>query len=987
MEHTGRNANSMNPPNVKATEKKCATRFITINFDRTHLAQLPEKRRNLLLLLEDELNNRELTAPSTYEVRLPLSTIIQNEGWRKFQLSDLFETPANIDEPKSLAIDERGEKKCLSSDQLVTVHEEAQLSVQSRKYTDRFHIWKLNGILQEGSLKTQIVFQKTLISSLEHLIITIPENIFDHSDHETAYSAQKGVKIIYRGILALLSNVIGFIEEVPQHNQREVSAMVNNQRVEFIKKSIAADSSLDTSVFRTCLYDDEITEAVKADLKRIRDDHRIFWDYRNLQKLSKLSHQKFARTHLEAGRGNSQLLFDLVHEDLQNQEFEMLKESFRADISLNEICPGYGVLLANQLSAERIVTAEEKRLAGILSLKVKVFRDQISEQYPILSQIEGWLGPRINRQTREFVKENEARKHDDIVRKLDEKDLQLESYIANKSLEYEKEEGELYRATLSSKKVPRYCTEFSYRIWRPKNWILEKSRDDQTFFYPLKYRVSKVRTDHHFWRWTLVANRIMNILNDGMHSILVDNMLNGHLGLKAMNLASFSYHPRWSMDERTGIVSIDRNYKRSTYMGNLEATISRYSDLRFDFERTPDEGLLGKGITRPFHVMYHLLLCTAGVLVIGVGQPLFTIINITISILIAMTAPIWAVFYSIFMLLLSCIIWDTDYPYHGHLICLTQNFLWFPIPFQVCYILFWGLGQVIFKLVQCVVYDFPMFILKGFHAHVRCGARRVWDSIMMSILRTRMKVPGVDSFWAKRIKGPGLSNNYYFQVEPEVAMNALQATLDKEDLDYYVVNEIKEINRPLRELVDFFKDLIQPLSIDAFMLPETLQLRIDKEEHLTALNEATRIRYKDLARGAINSNLRHFANRIKLTEENLSSTMARSQVIVTKFYKESIATYIGADDLMKYWMNKDLFEDDFEGLTLHYYTKTFDEDFLTPLQRADDDLIIKVIQPSFNDVVTYFPYSNANNLSEGAYSYSFTISETLLKTPLLPPDL
>lgn len=986
MEDTGRNATSMNPPNVEATEKKCATRFITINFDRTHLAQLPEKRKNLLLLLEDELNNRELTVPSTYEVRLPLSTIIQNEGWRKFQLSDLFETPANIDEPKSLAISERGEKKCLSSDQLVTVHEEAQLSVRSRKYPDRFHIWKLNGILQEGSLNTQTVFQKILSSSLEHLIITIPENIFDHSDHETNYSAQKGVKIIYRGILALLSSLIGFIEEVPQHDHSEVSAMVNNQRIEFIKESIAADSSLDTSVFRTCLYDDEITKAVKADLQRIRDDHGILWSVHNLQRLSKLSHQKFAKTHPEAGRGNSQLLFDLVHEDLQNQKFEILKESFRADISLNEICPGYGVLLANQLSAERIVTAEENRLAGILSLKVKAFHDQISQQHPILSQIEGWLGPRINRQTRGFVKENEARKHDDIVRKLLEMDLQLESYIANKSLKYEKEEGELYRATLSSKKVPSYCTDFAYHIWRPKNWIPEKSRDDQTFFYPVKYRVSKVCTDHHFWRWTLMAHRIVYILNDCMHSILVDNMLNGHLGLRAMSLASLSYHPRWSMDERTGIVSIDRNYGRSTYRANLEATISRYSDLRFDFERTPDEGLLGKGITRPFHIMYHLLLCAAGVLVIGVVQPLLTFINITISIFIAMTAPIWAVFYSIFMLLLSCIIWDIDYPYQGHLFCWTQNFLWFPIPFQVFHILYWGLGQVIFKLVQCVLYDFPMFILKGLHAYVRYGARRVWDNIMMSILRTRMKVPGVDSFWAKRIKGPGLSNNYYFQVEPEVAMNALQATLDKEDLDYYVVKETKEINRPLRELIDFFKDLLQPLSIDASMLPETHKLRLDEYVHLKALNEAARIRYKDLARGAINSNLSHSLNRIKLTEENLTSTMARSQVIVTNFYKESIATYISADDLMKYWINKDLFEDDFEGLTLHYYSKTFHKDFLTPLQRRDDDLIIKVIQPSFSDIVTYFPCSNVASL-EGTYSSSFTISEPLQKNPILPPDL
>ena len=512
---------------------------------------------------------------------------------------------------------------------------------------------------------------------------------------------------------------------------------------------------------------------------------------------------------------------------------------------------------------------------------------------------------------------------------------------------------------------------FSYRIWRPKNWILN---ENQKRFYPSKYRVSNVYTDHHFWRWNLVAHRIVYILNDGMHSILVDNMWNGHLGLRALNPASLSYHPKWSMDKRTGTVSIDCDYKRSTYMGNLKATLTRYSELRLYFERTPDEGLLGKGITRPFFVTYQLMLCTAGVLVIGVGQPLFTIINIVISIFITMTAPIWAVFYSIFMLFLSFTIWDIDYPCQGQLFCLTQKFLLFPIPFQVFHILYWGLGQIIFKLAQCVVYDFPMFILKGLHAYVRYGARRVWDSIMMSILRTRMKVPGVDSFWARRIKGPGLSNSYFFQVEPEVAINALQATLDKEDLDHYVHRETKEINRPLRELIDFFKNLLQPLSLDASMLPEIHQLRIDESKHLKALNEATSVRYRDLARGAIKSDLNNVVHKIKLTEENLRSTMARSQVIVTKFYEERIATYIGADGTMKYWMDKDLFEDDFEGLTLHYYSKTFHKDFLTPLQRTDDDLIIKVVQPSFDDVVTFFPYSDGSSSSFGTSGTDLTIS-------------
>lgn len=930
-------------------------RLVTLNFDRDHLAQLPVNRRNLLHALEVELNDFKIAAPLVYEARLPLHQTDQRPA---FRLSDLFMWASSIDEPQSLAIDEHGDKKRLSSNQFETVREKAQLSVPSRKFPDQYHVWKLNRIIQEGSLYTKIVFEETLSSSLEYVIVSIPENIFDNPDHATRFSAQKGVKTIHHGILALLSSMIGLIEERPEHEPHEVSHMVDERRIEFIKKSIAADSFLDSSVFRSCLYDKELAKTVEADLTRIRKDHRDFWISNELMSW-KQSIEKFRTMYPEADRNDPSFLNDRVREDLESQKHETLNERFRSDTYLNEICPGYGILLANQLSAAKIVSDEDTKRNRLAASRLTVINEHLSLQHPILSRIQGWAAPRINRQVEEFAKEIEVAMKNDISRRLLENGLQLELYVRSESLKFEKEEGESYRSQLSSKRVPAAIFPFTYRIWQSKNWKREKmtpttNLSKETVYVPREYEYTEIPTNRLFWRWNVALHRIKYCLNDGLYEVLVENLWNGVLGLKAMSLTSRSFYPLKTMDEGTGEISFDRNTVCSTYIGNLDATLTRYRMTRSAFESAPDEGLLGKGITRPFFVAYQVLLCTASVLVIGVGQPVLTIFNLAVSILIAVTSPLWALFFSIFMLICSFTLFDMDYPRIG------RTFFYFPIPFQLIHILFMGVGQIILKVAQCVVFDFPMFLLEGTYAYVRYCLRKVWDAMLLSILHSRMKVPGVDSFWAKRIKGPGLSNSYFYQVELEVAIAALLNTLQKEELDFYVIKETAEIKRPLRDFNNFFKDLIAPLTIDASKLPETLQLQQEEKNNLDTLKSVTRTGYEKLKEGSLGAYI-VLADRIKLTKENLDDTLAQSQEIVTAFYKERLSQYININtnpnESMKYWRDKALFEDDFKGLTAYYYGKTFHPAFLFALQATDDDFVIRVIQPSLDDVVTNFPRS------------------------------
>ena len=54
------------------------------------------------------------------------------------------------------------------------------------------------------------------------------------------------------------------------------------------------------------------------------------------------------------------------------------------------------------------------------------------------------------------------------------------------------------------------------------------------------------------------------------------------------------------------------------------------------------------------------------------------------------------------------------------------------------------------------------FLLVGI---LRRGARGLWDSVMFhTVIKSRGRIPANDGFIARRVAGPGLASNYFFQV-------------------------------------------------------------------------------------------------------------------------------------------------------------------------------------------------------------------------------
>lgn len=218
---------------------------------------------------------------------------------------------------------------------------------------------------------------------------------------------------------------------------------------------------------------------------------------------------------------------------------------------------------------------------------------------------------------------------------------------------------------------------FYIGIWNPKKWIVKElpSEEEGTHPYPLpreerrerftveKFVIHTVTSNQILWRWRLLMKRVEMYFWNGLYSILYSNLWNGPHGLRAMNISQTSFHYVNNFDQISGEILLDVNISRSTYVGNLQWIKRGYETACSDFESVQDEVILGKGISRPFHRIYHgsaLMLATT---VVFVGQPLLTLCTIIVSIFLVLPSLLWATsigilvyaFTALYMLSLSAV--------------------------------------------------------------------------------------------------------------------------------------------------------------------------------------------------------------------------------------------------------------------------------------------------------------------------------------------
>jgi hypothetical protein len=200
---------------------------------------------------------------------------------------------------------------------------------------------------------------------------------------------------------------------------------------------------------------------------------------------------------------------------------------------------------------------------------------------------------------------------------------------------------------------------------------------------------------------------------------------------------------------------------------------SNVSSMRREFEGRPDTGLIGKGVTRLFNLVWcYIIVGLFGTVLLVTLMPAAILLNCALSIVLGVTAIVWWPIALLIGFLFALLVYDWLHARYGD--------VWFPLlTALIGRVVVLGVVRMVLAVLFALIVH-PLVALFCFlFACLRAAARWTWDKLMMFlILKRRGRVPASDEFLTRRVRGPGLSFKCAFQIPTDAALVALRAQLE-----------------------------------------------------------------------------------------------------------------------------------------------------------------------------------------------------------------
>ncbi|MBI2602343.1 MAG: hypothetical protein HYW48_04740 [Deltaproteobacteria bacterium] len=903
---------------------------VEVNVDEAKLAKLsPESRALIEQALE--LIKKELTQWKSFDVRYPESKFA--EGSRVVELSSLFRKPDDS-ELERLAVDENGKQLPLSDAQMTQLRKDGIFVVPSKKYPGQNHVWKLSLLLQKGDGPITVSYQEGQAWALGQFIISVPERF----SADQPFSVGRGLNNIFYGFRGILSNLVGLVEERRKYNDYEIDNLVEEEKHKVIAAKLASFERADGSnlpVVDARLYDEKLTKQLQPVVDRIRDEFTEHW----------LKESVFAKARLlsdlqeDGWKGVS--LEEQVQLRLEEKKAAEYQRFLTEDEELESLSPGYGKLLKNHDIAVRLAELIEAKLVTMIQMQEEVIRFGIKTKHPVRSKIPKWLAARVQEGSSKFYREVRWDFLKLIPLYLEEWGLNQEAYIYWTILDFQQNVEADYRRVLADQRQPSRTFTFEERIWNSDHWGREeyKYEDEPVVYFPITHKAKNVTTNVPFWRLQLIASETKAEFKNGLYRILVSNLYNGPVGLHSM-FGKQPFYAENKMVPETGDIVPDEHSLTGTFASRWEAIWKKVREGRETFEAEPDTGFLGKKYTRWLNTFWNYGVKGFGASsVLVIGQPVVTVLNLGVSVGLTAAAPVWAPMSSMFKAVLSTTIYDVNSPgeAHGH-----ENHRWFPLmAHTVGDIGVAGLGQTVTAAgMGAIGHPLAGGVYAAYNS-IATTLRKGWDHLLATqVILKNGRLPVTDSWLAKRIAGPGISSNYFFQLRPEIALLALQAKLEAWELTHFGDATREAIEQPYTKYETFFSNLLAGIaSVDPGKNPTTKLLLDQQGARLKELEAQLAARHgalRKISQFPVDPTL------IRQSEEDQLVTLNASERLVAAFYRERIVPYLSETKVAQFWNARNLLPHDFPGLTKALYKETFSPDFLIPLEESDEYLVIEV---------------------------------------------
>ncbi|XP_063981609.1 uncharacterized protein LOC135164835 isoform X2 [Diachasmimorpha longicaudata] len=975
-----------------------------VQFDASHLRGAPAEVESLVHNIK-EVAQQFLYHWKTFPIVLPPPLSACSDGdetlvRKKYHLRDLFVAPS-FDELDAVAVDIKGEPRRLTNKQLESIRERGEFEVDSINFTGQTHRWRLSGLLQRGRDRRMETLLNDLALATRFLVVTARARLISH-----CFSISQSLKALLTGFLRLLDMVIG----VPSLQAQNLEGKIREERCRYLVAELICRSEYEDSLELLCgfvrkqlrraamekfeveressqllpvsvpfvfgtpsgaavdlrLFNRDIMRKAMPILVTILERETRGWFLHFRERLiSELRGQKKTDEEIE----------EQVNEAVMREYLQRVYSNILIHPDIQALGDGIGQLLVQQAQSvilmHRAVESVKRKLAHAKESLCK----SMENEHPVLSRIGPWMRDRMREAESHFIEECQWSAHEEALSLCSLQNLQQTVYFLNRDLTFMREREPVLLKELRKVETPTRNFQWPAQIWLPRNWIVRRNfqgtseviptilsntptsittpRADpsQPVFLVERELVHTTTTRWPMWRWINYIARTWCWTWNAMFLFGVAVPWCSRVSLRSLLLIK-PFTPDLELSQLNGTLFPRKSSQTPTLCSRLIALWRHISKSRTHFETEPDTGFIGKGMTRHINRMWNYggkgLLGTLGILFVF---PIICIVASLGSLIIALSAFVWMPLVTLALHAFMALVIDLDSPEP------SRNRY-----FVVLEALVWNIGiqgflqplaALVVALCICPVISF--FIMTV--AVVRYWVRVVWDTAMFHLLiKSRGRIPASDSFVVKRVAGPGLASDYYYQIKPEQALAAFEAKLELDELFAFQHETERLITQPQRDFTQFVEACFSPFATNLAKTKDPYKsLEKEARDLIGVLHEKLDRRRKDLQTGlgvAVRS-------KIKLTTFDLKIVIQQAALMLERLYPVHVFSRLNGNE-DDFWENKGLNVGDWAGLAGLMYADIFSLDFLQPLD--DTDTKFKLEPHSGIDLSRYSNMVNSTEL-------------------------
>ncbi|CAF2071959.1 unnamed protein product, partial [Rotaria magnacalcarata] len=652
-----------------------------------------------------------------------------------------------------------------------------------------------------------------------------------------------------------------------------------------------------------------------------------------------------------------------VETQLNVEYTERVFETIENSREIEDLSPGLGSLLVSHALSILAMKSVAQKLGEDLEKYLQTVKENLIRQHPIKSKINRWMERKLLEERINFIRQHEWDAHQLSIDQCKALGNQQAAYFIQRDLTFRHDHESTLRHSLKSPVQPSRTIKCRRSIWFPKNWLIERThplpitriptlfakytyesvveearqrliRADPDAQYNLRAdTIYSTTTRYPFWRWKLFITRAYCWLSNVIYTLCLVVPFGSSFSFRAL-LALKPFRSNYELKREDLKLHEDPYSETQTFISRLVALWEHVGQSRRNFERVPDRGFLGKNIQRIFNRFWNYVVKGFfGTVSICVFYPVSCVLISTISFILGVLSPIWMPIVTLIFHILQILVYDANSAgeYGRKLFCVINILV---TDFLLC-----GIVQPILVLIALIATPITSVLLV-IYALLHRYSRGMYDRIMYHlIIKHRARVPAHDGFLARRIAGPGLAAEYFYQVASPEVLAALESLIEQNELKVYRSYIEQILNKPLEDYRMFFDEAFKPFSVKVQSMHGTVYGRMNDvvDGHIKNLRSTIEKR-SDLLR--LHRSSHH--DRIRLTESDLTAVLIEGTQLVEKWYPQRIFSYLNKNELEKFWNDYDLEPNDWLSLASKLLQELFCRDFLTPLEQTDVFYSLKV---------------------------------------------